>query len=87
MAFREKYPFNPTNAIFTIISIGIINRSFDTIFVTDFVQLQIIGNDSVLSVDLDGDGSVHQMIQIATLQGFKTATDLDDLLASGNLIS
>lgn len=40
MAFREKYPFNPTNAIFTILSIGIINRSFDTIFVTDFVQFQ-----------------------------------------------
>ncbi len=54
--------------------------------ITDFVQITTSGADSIVKVDIDGAGTAHGFIQIATIAGVTGLTDEQALVTSGNLV-
>lgn len=54
--------------------------------ITDFVQMNTSGSDTLLSVDRDGTGTTYGFTQIATITGVTGLTDEAALVTNGNLI-
>ena len=57
-----------------------------TSLLADFVQISVSGNDSVLSVDVDGSALGFTWVQVATLSNASGLPDAETLVANGNLI-
>lgn len=57
-----------------------------TMAFADFVLVEESGGDTILSVDTDGTGGGHAMVQIATLSGVTGLGTADDMLAAGQLV-
>ena len=56
-----------------------------TMALADFVSISVGGGNTVVSVDADGTGGGHAMVQIATLSGVTGLGTADDMVAAGQL--
>ncbi|MDE1153692.1 MAG: type I secretion C-terminal target domain-containing protein [Micavibrio sp.] len=53
--------------------------------IADYVTLQTVGGNTIVSVDVDGTGTGHSFVQVAQLDN-TTGLDLNDLYAQGQII-
>ena len=60
--------------------------AFSGFNIDDYVSLNSVGNNTILSIDVDGAGTAHGFVQLAQLDN-RTGLDLNELYAHGQIIA
>ncbi len=94
--FLQSSAFNAVDTIYDFnltdgdkINIADVLQDYDPLsdLITDFVEITTSGSNSLLKIDVDGTAGGSNFVQIATIVGVTSLTDVSALETSGTLIA